>query len=114
LILSIPSANRAIKLNIVGSESLLYPDMLVKIVSYAKGLIVSNCSQFKREWFEQYGEHVVRGYGRYLIRLDVDVAHGRLIRGTGAVVQHKTTQLVFAWLINYTETYTVGTGWKIC
>ena len=52
--------------------------------------IISNCSQFKREWFEQYGEYVdmVDIYCDS-IRLQVDIAHGR---GTGAVVNRDSVR----------------------
>ena len=62
LMLSIPSANGAAKLNIAKGEPLLYPDMLVAYAKTVPGFqavsIISNCNQFKREWFEQYGEYV--------------------------------------------------------
>ena len=107
MILSILTAHGAMKLNIAGGEPFLYPDMLGKIVTYAKTVagfqsvsIISNGSKLKREWFEQYGEYVdMLGISCDSIQLDVDIAHGRMIRGTGAVVnkdaivQHKKTQL---------------------
>ena len=61
--LSIPSANGAAKLNITKGEPLLYPDMLVAYAKTVAGLqavsIISNCNQFKREWFEQYGSTLI-------------------------------------------------------
>jgi len=103
MILSILTAHGAMKLNIAGGEPFLYPDMLGKIVKYAKIVagfqsvsIISNGSKLKREWFEVYGEYVdMLGISCDSINLDVDIAHGRVIRGANrdAIVEHKKTQL---------------------